>query len=114
MTVDEYWHGDVWLVEDFIKADKERQKRQNQEAWLQGLYIYDAMSCALANAFKKKSEQPAKYPEEPYQLFKDDLEEDIRLTEQQREEQEEQERLQARLYMQQMVWAGRDWGKGGQ
>lgn len=72
------------------------------------MYVYDAVSCALANAFKKKTEQPAKYPEQPYDIFHEEM--DGEITEQEREEQEEQERLQARLYMQQMVWAGRNWG----
>lgn len=72
MTYDQYWYGDVWMVVDFIKADEERQKRQNQEAWLQGMYIYDAVSCAIENAFKKKGERPAKYPEQPYDIFKED------------------------------------------
>lgn len=109
MTYEQYWYGDVWLVEDFIKADKERQKRQNQEAWLQGMYIYDAISCAIANAFKKKGEQPSKYPEQPYQIFQEE-EDATELTDQEKEEQEEQERLRAKLYMQQMVWVGKSWG----
>lgn len=97
------------MVEAFLKADKERQNRQNQEAWLQGLYFYDGLSCAIANAFKKESEQPSKYPEQPYDIFQEEKN-DRTMTEQEMEEQEEQERLQARLYMQQMVWAGKNWG----
>lgn len=104
MTFDQYWYGDVWLVEQFREADRLRQERANVAAWLNGMYQYDAVSCALANAFRKKSDPPAKYPTEPYNIFQK------RETRKERERREEAERLQAKLYMQQMMRAGKNWG----
>lgn len=104
MTYDQYWYGDVWLVEQFREADRLRQERVNMEAWLNGMYHYDALCCALQNAFRKKSDPPAKYPENPYDIFPK------KETKQEREAREEAERLQAKLYMSQMMRVGKNWG----
>ena len=45
----------------------------NNNAWLQGLYIYDAVSTALHNALRGfgKNPAPAKdYAKVPYEIFK--------------------------------------------
>lgn len=104
MTYDQYWYGDVWMVKAFREADRLRKEQMNTELWLQGLYYYDAVCCALQNAFRKKSDPPAKYPMEPYDIFPKEM------TREEREAQEEAERLQAKLYMQQMMRAGKHWG----
>lgn len=104
MTFDQYWYGDVWITGLFREADRLRQERTNTQAWLQGVYGYDALCCALQNAFRKKSDPPAQYPDQPYDIFPK------RETRQEREAREEQERLQARLYMSQMMRAGKNWG----
>lgn len=104
MTYEQYWYGDVRMVEAFREAERFRQERMNTEQWLQGLYYYNAVCCALQNAFRKKSDPPAKYPDEPYDIFPK------KETRQEREAREEQERLQAKLYMSQMMQAGKHWG----
>ena len=69
MSRDEYWHGnDVRVLREYIKADRYRQERQNNEAWLQGMYFFDALSTALANFGLKKGTPPRKYAEKPYDL----------------------------------------------
>lgn len=104
MTFDQYWYGDVWLTKLFREADKIKREQMNTELWLQGMYFYDAISCSLQNAFRKKSDPPAKYPTEPYNIFPKEE------TKQEQEAREEAERLQAKLYMQQMMRAGKNWG----
>lgn len=104
MTFDQYWYGDVWLSKVYLEADRLRQERMNSELWLQGLYYYDAVCCALQNAFRNKRDPTAKYPENPYDIFPK------KETQQERESREEAERLQAKLYMQQMMRAGKNWG----
>lgn len=104
MTFDQYWYGDVRLTKAFVEADRLRQERVNGELWLQGMYYYDALCCALRNAFRGRGDPPASYPERPYDIFPK------RETAQQREDREKQERLQARLYMSQMMRAGKNWG----
>ena len=68
MTRDEYWNGDPFLVYDYIEADAERQIRRNQEAWLQGAYICEAVGVAIAQAFSKNRNNLPKYPDSPYDL----------------------------------------------
>ena len=47
----------------------ERRKEENIRDWLQGAYVYNAVSTALANAFRKKGAQAVDYIEEPFQIF---------------------------------------------
>lgn len=104
MTYDQYWHGDVRMTRAFVEADRLRQERSNAEAWLSGMYSYDALCCAIQNAFRKRSDPPSQYPGKPYDIFPK------KETKQEREAREEAERLQAKIYMQQMMRAGKNWG----
>lgn len=70
MTYEQFWDMDSTLVVDYRKADELRSERRNQELWLQGMYIYEAL-CDVApvmRAFTKKGTKPHKYPSEPYAL----------------------------------------------
>lgn len=71
MTTDEYWHGDPTLCKAFRKADLIRQERMNNEKWLQGAYIYEALCAAspLMNAMSKRG-KPFPYPKKPYESQK--------------------------------------------
>lgn len=66
MTWEQYWNEPAWLFDIFIEADKKRQERENSLAWLNGLYVYDAISSVAANILSKTNAQKAKYPEKPY------------------------------------------------
>lgn len=73
MSYAEYWEGDPSLTRYFRKAYKIKQEQENNNAWLQGLYFYDAISTALHNAMRgmSKSKPPAKdYAKQPYEIFK--------------------------------------------
>lgn len=70
MTYDQYWRQDCDLVKAYRKADDIRRKRVNQEAWLQGAYIYHAL-CDVApvlHAFAKNGTEPLPYPDRPFPL----------------------------------------------
>ena len=71
MTYDEFWNQDVRLVEVYRKAAELRDKRRNQELWLQGMYIYEAL-CDASPLFrfstKKGSIKPEPYVKEPYPI----------------------------------------------
>ena len=71
MTYDEFWNQDVRLVETYRKAAELRDKRRNQELWLQGMYIYEAL-CDASPLFrfstKKGSIKPEPYVKEPYPI----------------------------------------------
>lgn len=94
------------MVEAFREADKLRQQRANNDAWLQGLYIYDAVGrlAPVLHAFAKKGTKPQPYPSTPYSFENEKSEQD-------KEKQEEADRLKAKLYMQNLVLAGKNWGK---
>ena len=43
MTYDQYWNDDCQLVKFYRKAHKLKNEQKNQELWLQGMYIYEAL-----------------------------------------------------------------------
>lgn len=100
MSREEYWNGnDPAVLREYIEADKLRQERQNGEAWLQGVYIYEALTTALSNAFSKKGTPPKRYAEKPYDLG-------IReKTEAEKQREIEEQRKKAYLYFDGLVKA---------
>lgn len=70
MTAEQYWDGDCELVRYYRKAAKIRQDLKNQDAWLQGMYIYQAVGnlAPILRAFAKKGAKPQPYPEQPFEL----------------------------------------------
>lgn len=103
MTWEQYWDGDVWAVESFRKLDRIKKERKNQELWLQGMYFYEGLGCVVHNALKKKGDPLEHYPSEPYPLYENTNS---------REKIEEDEVRLARIYMNNMMRAGKNWGKG--
>ncbi len=94
MTPEQYWDGDSMLAKYYRKADELRRKRRNEELWLQGMYIYEAL-CDVApvlHAFAKRGTKPVPYPDHPYALTVNDREEEKKIKEQ-------REREKARRYM---------------
>lgn len=98
------------MVRAFREADRLRQQRMNANAHLQGLYIYEALLdvSPVLHAFAKKGTKPIKYRQKPYELFG---EKENKKTEDEKKRREESERLQAKIYMRQMVRVGKGWGK---
>ena len=71
MSSAEYWEGDPKLAQYYRKAYQIKQEEINNNAWLQGMYIYDAVSTALHNALRGfgKNKPPAKdYAKKPYEF----------------------------------------------
>ena len=69
MTSDEFWFGDPGLTQSYREMYELRQEMHNQEMWIQGLYVYRAVSSvveSLAYGFSGgKGSKPSKYPEMP-------------------------------------------------
>lgn len=82
------------LARYYRKAEELRRKRKNEELWLQGMYIYEALCdvSPVLHAFAKKGTKPVPYPDHPYALTATDREEEKKLNEQ-------REREKARQYM---------------
>ena len=75
MTYDQYWNENCELTQYYRKALEIRNQRKNQEMWLQGMYIYDAL-CKVSpvlHAFAKNGTKPLEYPSEPYPLTQKEL-----------------------------------------
>ena len=68
MSSTEYWSGDPSLVRYFRKAYKLKQEEFNNNAWLQGMYIFDAVSTALHNALRGKNTKAREYAKQPYEF----------------------------------------------
>jgi hypothetical protein len=70
MTAEQYWDGDCELVRYYRKAAKIRQDLKNQDAWLQGMYIYQAIGnlAPILRAFAKKGTKAVPYPDQPFAL----------------------------------------------
>ena len=69
MTYEQYWESNPYLAVTYRKAFELKRKLDNEQAWIQGLYIYDAFSVSLANAFAKRGATTQKYFEKPVDIF---------------------------------------------
>lgn len=98
MTEEQYWDRDSTLVRYYREAEKLRHERANQDMWLQGMYIYDAISrlSPILHAFAKKGTKAKPYPDAPYPINK--------RTEEQAEKHKEKVKSEKGLrYMQQLM-----------
>ena len=77
MSYDLYWNGDCLATKAYREADEIRQQRKNQDLWLQGMYIYEALCdvSPVLQAFAKKGTKPTPYSSEPYAITAKQVEE---------------------------------------
>ncbi len=70
MTYEQFWNGDPQLAVYYRKAEELRNEKKNQEMWMQGLYVYEAICNAspILRAFAKKGTKPHPYPTQPHPL----------------------------------------------
>lgn len=68
MTANQFWNQDCTLTKYYRKAYNMQLDRKNEELWLQGLYIYEALCdvSPIFHAFAKPGTKPQSYPKEPY------------------------------------------------
>lgn len=94
MTYEQFWDGDPSLTKYYRKAYELQRKRRNEDLWLQGMYIYEALCdvSPLLQAFAKKGTKAHPYAERPYSITSDDRKEEQKLREQ-------REREKAKQYM---------------
>ncbi len=98
MTPEQYWDGDCTLTEYYRKAEELRNEKRNQELWLQGMYIYEAI-CDVApilHAFAKKGTKPHPYPSKPYAISEKQIK-------QEREEKERKIAEKGKRFMEAMM-----------
>lgn len=92
MTYDQYWgSNDSELLREYREADKLRQERMNNEAWLFGAYVKSAIESSIGNAFRKKGAKATEYPKRPIELI------GRKKTEAEKQQEIEAERMRAYL-----------------
>lgn len=75
MTYEQFWEQDSELVKYYRKANEIRQEQINQEAWLHGMYIYEAIAdlAPILRSFGKKGSRARQYPDKPYEFKKPEI-----------------------------------------
>jgi len=73
MTYDEFYNKDHTLTIAYRKSYKMKRERVNEDMWLQGAYVYEAIArlTPLFNPFAKHP-KPEPYLDKPYPTFKND------------------------------------------
>lgn len=69
MTYEQYWEQSPYLAVAYRKAWKLRKQSENEQAWLQGLYNFDALAVVLANVFAKRGAKKETYIEKPIDIY---------------------------------------------
>lgn len=68
MTYEQFWEQDCELVKFYRKAALIQRDLRNQDAWLQGMYFYEAL-VDVSPAFRSMgAKKPQPYRKEPYDL----------------------------------------------
>lgn len=91
------------MVRAFYKAEKMRQMQMDNLAWLNGLYVKSALESTVCNMLSVKNAEKSKYPENPIMYQQEEKN-------RQSAEKEKQEEAFAKLYMYNMIRAGKEWG----
>ncbi len=63
MTYEQFWEMDPTLTIAYREADRLRQERVNEQAWLNGYYVYEALGAIspILHAFAKAGTKPRAY-----------------------------------------------------
>lgn len=95
MTYEQYWEQSPYLAVAYRKAYRLRREADNEQAWLQGLYVFDAFAVCLANAFAKRGSKKQNYIEKPIDIYP--------LTEREKKRREAEENAKMQAAMEAMV-----------
>lgn len=88
MTWTQFWVDEPKLAIAYRKADAIRKRRRNEELWLEGIYVAEALNATVGNMFSKG--QKNVYPAEPFPLTEGERQE-----RREREEKARMERMKA-------------------
>lgn len=58
---EEFYHSTLVELRDYDEVYDNRRRIEDEKALLDGMYIFEAVSTALANAFRKKGTKPIPY-----------------------------------------------------
>ena len=70
MTYEQFWEQDSDIVKYYRKAQEIRREEQNRQAWLQGMYVYEAIAdiAPILHAFAKRGTKARPYSTKPYEF----------------------------------------------
>lgn len=88
MTWSQFWIDEPELAIAYRKAEMIRKRRKNEELWLEGVYVAEALNATVGNMFSKGQKHP--YPAEPFPITADEQQE-----RREREERNRMERMKA-------------------
>ena len=76
MTYKEYWEDDPFILNHYVEAEKIKQRKMNNQLWLQGYYVYTAIGSLspILNAFSKEH-KARPYMKEPIPLTEEEKQE---------------------------------------
>ena len=69
MSYEQFWNGSPYLVQTYLKAFRYKRELENEMAWLQGAYIFNAVAVCLQNVLRKKGQKRENYIEKPIDIF---------------------------------------------
>ena len=100
MSFDEFWYDTPYKAKFYREAYRIQMKRKDEEFWMQGMYIYEALCdvSPILHAFSKSGTKPLPYRDKPFMY---DTEKEM--TEEEKEKIVENERLVAKIHFEQ--WA---------
>lgn len=78
MTYEQFWHGDPWMATAYEQAYRLKERKRNEEMWIQGSYVCNAVAVAIHNAFDKHKEYYLKAPLDIYPKTQAEKQEEIR------------------------------------
>lgn len=79
MTYDDFYNRDHTLTIAYRKAYDIKRKKDNEDMWLQGAYVYEAISrvAPLLIPFNKRP-KPEPYLDKPYPIYSKELPDDAK------------------------------------
>ena len=95
-------YSDFWEMTpaEIVAVSRGYQKRMDTAAWLFGRYTHEALSAVLSAALGRKGKTPYRYPSKPYNAIEAPQE----------AADDNRDALRAKVYMRQMMRAGKHWG----
>ena len=66
MTWSQFWIEEPELAIAYRKAELIRKRRKNEDLWLEGIYMAEALNATVGNMFSKGQKHP--YPAEPFPI----------------------------------------------
>lgn len=57
-----------WRLEAYNSAEKLKDEKRDTQMWMMGAYVFEAVSKAIGNAFRKKGAKASQYRDKPLMM----------------------------------------------